>query len=292
MMTKYEELNEQDYTIINDILVIHSDVFKPGPIDLNAIKKNFTKVIFANAPDISSCALLNNDECHHHGSIFSCVLNLKNGITHLIFGCHYDESITLVDSLTHLTFGYIFNQPIRLTDQLTHLTFGYKFNQPIVLPDNLTHLIFDIYFSHSLILPSSLIHLEINGGYNKIDLPNGLKYFKCDYVDPDLINKLPIGLTHLILGSDDFDSPLDNLPNSLTHLILGSDFNSPLNNLPNSLTHLILGSDFDSPLNNLPNQLKSIVFDSLYYSHDLNNLPSSIESIVLPRTYKNKNKKN
>ncbi|QGR53577.1 fnip repeat-containing protein [Moumouvirus maliensis] len=77
---------------------------------------------------------------------------LYNGLTHLTFGCDFNQPIKeyIPDTVTHLKFGKCFNQPIKdcIPKSVTHLTFGYLFNQSIegCIPNNVIHLTTSVSF--------------------------------------------------------------------------------------------------------------------------------------------------
>ncbi len=134
-------LNLNEYTVIDDVIIIHWKVNKP----IGTIDEKFKKLIFSNYDDINLCIKHNNEfvlnNCGWNNSRFNQPVILTDSLTHLTFGFCFNQQVTLTNSLTHLTFGTRFNQPVILTDFLTHLNFGDNFNQPINLTNSLTHFI-------------------------------------------------------------------------------------------------------------------------------------------------------
>ena len=205
-------------------------------------------------------------------------------ITHLHFGCAFNQPIRLTNNLIFVKFGTNFNQPIELTHSITYLIIGDRYIHPIILTNNfqLTHLAFGYYFNQSIILPNSLIELIFDFEYNK----------------PIII---PEALNLLILGKN-FNQPI-NLTNNLTHLEFGFSFNQ-LINFPNNsqLTHLSLGQrnanftelpnikylniDFNNShlIENLPDSLETLVI-GWNFKLKLNDLPNSIKNLILHRNY-------
>lgn len=56
----------------------------------------------------------------------------------------------------------------------------------------------------------------------------------------------------------DFGENINKLPKGITHLIINCNQSSSLNNLPNSLTHLSLKYDFNQKIDNVPFKLKVV----------------------------------
>lgn len=274
-------MNPDDYTIIDDAIIIHSNV--DYPIDFDAINIKFSKLIFANYHKDSfyfHLEKINNFEkveftpkyiiqisLFNHPVIFSNNLTQQNQstqpiqLTHISFGRDFNQQFVPTNNLKFIVFGSNFNQPIIFPNdsQLTHLFFGTWFNQPIILPDNLTHLNFEYLsnFNRPIILPQSLTHLSLGLNLRFIELSN-IKY--------------------LSIGSNN-EYIMNNLPNTLEELILKPAFRLPLNDLPNSIKIIELPMYYDKPLYNIPLNLKIIRVYSKYKF--INNLPNSISINIL-----------
>jgi hypothetical protein len=155
-------LGSNEYTIIDDTIIIHWEVNKP----IGKIDEKFKKLIFSNYDNINLCIKKNNNfktinYDNWMRSKFNQSIVLTNSLTHLTFGSEFNQKVILTDSLTHLTFGNNFNQYLNLTNSLTHLIFGWRFNQSIVLTNSLIHLTFGYKFNQQVTLTNSLTHFII-----------------------------------------------------------------------------------------------------------------------------------
>lgn len=61
-----------------------------------------------------------------------------------------------------------------------------------------------------------------------------------------------------------------------------------IDNLPVGLKILMLSNFFDLPLDNLPNSLEKLYINTYTYNYELNNLPDSIELIKVSESYNKK----
>jgi hypothetical protein len=106
------------------------------------------------------------------------------------------------------------------------------------------------------------------------------KFKKVVYICNDPIDWLPEGIRVLMIESNDFNHPLNNLPSTLESLTLrslGYRYNMGING-------------FKQPLDNLPNSLRYLSLRELRdYHHELNNLPANLEYLELFIIYSNKN---
>ncbi len=96
-------LNSNEYTVIDDMIIIHWTVRK----SMGIIDEKFKKLIFSNYDDINICIEQNN--CYNENYYYGWR------------GSKFNKPVNLTNSLIHLTFGYYFNQPVNLTNSLTHL---------------------------------------------------------------------------------------------------------------------------------------------------------------------------
>ena len=154
-------------------------------------------------------------------------------LTRLSFDDSFNETLSANHflsgcSLTHLTFGKGFNnggKPIKAGDipfGVTHLQFGDNFNQTLVagvIPLSVTHLCLlcfkDCYYYDrrltDVMFPPRLTHLTLfSCSENEIkNIPSSVTHLEILYWF--LPGRFPIGITHLILGSDSY------------HLVCGFD---------------------------------------------------------------------
>jgi hypothetical protein len=153
---------------------------------------------------------------------------LPEGITHIIFGNFFNQSIDKLPNTVKcialwaymflkgtIKFGYSFNQTINCySESLICIFFGDEFNKPVDnLPNTITKLIFGRDFDQ-------------------------------------LINNLPKNIISLGFGRD-FNQPIHDLPDTITHLRLGKSFNQSLDKLPKSLIDLTM-YDISKNLSNIP----------------------------------------
>jgi hypothetical protein len=78
-------LNSSEYSVIDDMIIIHWNVNKP----IGTIDEQFKKLIFSNYEDINLCIEYNNNynksnNKNWKGSLFNQPLTLTNFLTHLI----------------------------------------------------------------------------------------------------------------------------------------------------------------------------------------------------------------
>jgi hypothetical protein len=169
-------LDSSEYTVIDDMIIIHWKVDKP----IGTIDEKFKKLIFSDYNNFNICTKQNNNNTCWRGSQFNHSISLTNSLTHLTFGFIFNQPVSLTNSLTHLTFGELFNQPVSLTDNLIHLTFGNMFDQHIILTNSLTYLTFEYWFNQPISLIDSLTHLTLGCTFKQsIELSN-IKYLNID----------------------------------------------------------------------------------------------------------------
>ena len=241
-LNNYE--NKQDYTIWNDVIVIHH--YTNRPINFNEIDEFFSKIIFSDYDDVEICVNQKNEFNNKY----------SNNYTLSVF----NQNIILPKIITHLIFGFSYNQPILtpLTNDLILLTFGESFNQIIILPENLTYLAFGKSFNQYVELPNSLTHLTLNNNFSySINLAY-IKYLNINCNNTDLIENFPNSLEEIIFGKN-FIQPIYKFPNKIKRLVfLHDNYNQDLNNLPDSVKKIRLNKNYNKQILNIPNNLKLI----------------------------------
>lgn len=130
-----------------------------------------------------------------------------------------------------------------------------------------------------------------------------IKSFTPSKFDKPIDNKLPQGITTLILGwsfnqtvcnlpltlkeiifGHDFDKPVDNLPFTLEIIVFGYSFNHLIDNLPNSIKIISLGDSFNQLLDDLPNGIETLCIGK-NFSYPINNLPKSLIFLTIKSNY-------
>lgn len=248
-------LNPNQYTLIDDIIIIHYDVNQP--VDFNLINKTFTKIIFSNYFDLDSCKNTLNEMnfieySKWRGSIFNKSINLKENITFLHFGESFNQPFEMTETITHIIFGSSFNQPINITDSLYHLVLRDIYNQPIISSNNLIFLMIGYNFDYPIQLEK-------------------VKYLDINCNNEYIINNLPNTLEKIFLNRG-FNLPLDNLPNQLKSIVISNtNYIHKFNNLPDSIEYIELPKTCENSLSDLSNLSDG--------TNKLNNLPKNLKEI-------------
>lgn len=242
-MNQSMNLNPCEYSIFDDIIIIHNNVNKR--IDFNKINERFCKIIFSDYDDIAICLRQNNKYNpkyfdNYIPSIFNQNIVLPNYLTNLIFGFSYNRPILspLSEFLVSLIFGEEFNQFVELPNKLIQLAFGNSFNQCVTLPMSLTHLTLGHNFSQPIdlsILKIEYLTINSNNTYLIENLPNSLKsiIFDKNFVQP--IYRFPVKIKSIAFLHDNYNENLNNLPNSIEKIELSKNYQKQIFNIPNNL---------------------------------------------------------
>lgn len=186
-----------------------------------------------------------------------------------------------------------FNEPldkcINLLGLKKIIVFGKSFNQDLEsIPMNVQQIYLGKYFQKSL--------TNIPSNVKSICFANdSLFYNYLDYLHDDVeelilgddynvsINKLPLGLKILILGTG-YNFKINAFPN-LMYLDIGESYSYSLDNLPLSLETLVVGGEFNNYIK-FPEQLKHFVIKkNCMFGKELDNLPNSLVFLSIQNNY-------
>jgi hypothetical protein len=245
---------------------------------------------------------------------YSLIVNvLPKTLIYLKFGRNFNQNMFgLPRSLQQLELSGIYDKEIlNLPITLTHLVGIDKGFGPEELPGSITHLAFHDSFNASIFgvkkwedkWPRTLINLDLGNGFSNdighlpkylthLNLGKSYGFMTLSYgfgdgtsYNPDDLLRLPITLTHLMLGRyTESYIDLSYLIN-LIDLWFGDNFNIPLDKFPPNLVQLFLGEDYDEDLDNIPKSVKKITIRNTTHNQVEEWEELGITVIQIPKIY-------